>query len=124
MSQLIVHAGDFTFQARFEERRAQNGGRLSQGDAVRKPGDPCPLERRGGLDAARRSRFRGQLRKPPSYPAPGQIISIPAASARPKSARYGGRAISPADGPTSPAIIFITPDLGAGELAGSAKTVL
>src|SRR6187455_2307597 len=43
---------------------AQDGGGVSQGDAVREPGDPCPLERRGGLDAARRSRFRRLLREP------------------------------------------------------------
>ena len=46
MSKLLVHAGDFTFEARFEEQLAPKTVRsVPQGDAVREPGHPRALER-------------------------------------------------------------------------------
>ncbi len=78
MSQLIVHAGDFTFQARFEERLAPETCAAfrkampfeSQAIHVRWSGEAVwiPL---GDLD------FGVSYENHTSYPAPGQIILYP-----------------------------------------------
>ena len=78
MSQLIVHAGDFTFQARFEEQLAPKTCAAfrkampfeSQAIHVRWSGEGVwmPL---GDLD------FGVSYENHTSYPAPGQIILYP-----------------------------------------------
>ena len=78
MNQLIVHAGDFTFQARFEERLAPRTCAAfrkampfeSQAIHVRWSGEAVwmPL---GDLD------FDVSYENQTSYPAPGQIILYP-----------------------------------------------
>ena len=78
MSQLIVHAGDFTFQARFEEQLAPRTCAAfrkampfeSQAIHVRWSGEGVwmPL---GDLD------FGVSYENHTSYPAPGQIILYP-----------------------------------------------
>ena len=78
MSQLIVHAGDFTFQARFEEQLAPKTVAAfrrampfeSQAIHVRWSGEGVwmPL---GDLD------FGVSYENHTSYPAPGQIILYP-----------------------------------------------
>jgi Protein of unknown function (DUF3830) len=78
MSQLIVHAGDFTFQARFEEQLAPKTCAAfrrampfeSQAIHVRWSGEGVwmPL---GDLD------FGVSFENHTSYPAPGQIILYP-----------------------------------------------
>src|SRR6267154_3438411 len=78
MSQLIIHAGDFTFQARFEEQLAPKTVAAfrkampfeSQAIHVRWSGEGVwmPL---GDLD------FGVSYENHTSYPAPGQIILYP-----------------------------------------------
>ena len=78
MSQLIVHVGDFSFQARFEEQLAPRTCAAfrkampfeSQAIHVRWSGEAVwmPL---GDLD------FGISYENPTSYPAPGQIILYP-----------------------------------------------
>src|SRR5258706_7178602 len=78
MSQLIIHAGDFTFQARFEEQLAPKTCAAfrkvmpfeSQAIHVRWSGEGVwiPL---GDLD------FGVSYENHTSYPAPGQIILYP-----------------------------------------------
>jgi Protein of unknown function (DUF3830) len=70
MSQLLVHAGDFKFEGRFEEKLAPKTVAASQAIHVRWSGEGVwmPL---GELD------FGVSYENHTSYPAPGQIILYP-----------------------------------------------
>jgi len=107
MSQLIIHAGDFIFQARFEETVGAKDLRgISQGDAFREPGHPCALERRGCLDARLAISISASLtRTTPAIPAPGQIILYPGGISETEILlAYGGVHFACQDGGSSRAI--------------------
>jgi hypothetical protein len=106
MSQLTVRAGEFTFEARFEEQLAPKTVAAfrkampfeSQAIHVRWSGEGVwmPL---GDLD------FGVSYENHTSYPAPGQIIPIRAASVKPKSCSPMAACILRARWASSPAII-------------------
>jgi hypothetical protein len=97
---------------------AEDGGGVSQGDAVREPGDPCPLERRGGLD------FGVGYENHTSYPAPGQIILYPGGISETEILlAYGGVHFASKMGQLA-GNHFITLTSGLENLAAFGKTVL
>ena len=106
MSKLVIRAGDFTFDARFEEQAAPKTVAAfrkalpfeSHIIHVRWSGEAVwmPL---GDLD------FGVGYENHTSYPRPGRSSSIPAASARPRSCSPMAACISRARWASSPATI-------------------
>jgi len=81
MSQLIVRAGDFTFQARFEEQLApKTCAAFRKANAVREPGHPCALSGEGVWMPLAISISACLTRTTPAIPRPARSSSIPAAS--------------------------------------------
>jgi hypothetical protein len=124
MSQLIVRAGDFTFQARFEEALAPKTVAAfrkampfqSQAIHVRWSGEGVwmPL---GDLD------FGVSYENHTSYPAPGQIILYPGGISETEILLAYGGVHSPARWASSQAITSY-PDPGLENLTAFGKTVL